>query len=77
MQDDSIRDLAEGLREMLGAANVCADLKEIEDTTQVTESIGKTALDIALLIEESTRYSFLPGKLLAERGMGGKLMTAF
>lgn len=71
MQDDDIRDLAEGLREMLGAAKICADLKEIEETTQVTESIGKTALDIALLIEECTRYSSLPGKLLAERMMRG------
>lgn len=64
MQDDSIRDLAESLREMLGAANVCPDLKEIDNTTRVTEGIGKTALDIALLIEESTRYSSLPGKFL-------------
>ncbi|KAF9009620.1 ankyrin repeat-containing domain protein [Cyathus striatus] len=58
-QDDAVKELAESLREMLGAANACPDLREIENTTRVSESIGLAALDIASLIEECTRHTYM------------------
>ncbi|KAF7976798.1 hypothetical protein HWV62_5652 [Athelia sp. TMB] len=49
-EDDTVRDLVESLREMAGAASQCPDLLVIEGTVDVIEEIGRTSLDIALLI---------------------------
>ncbi|KAF7976885.1 hypothetical protein HWV62_5427 [Athelia sp. TMB] len=52
--DDAVRDLAEHLREMVGAASTCPNLLEIEGTSNVIDEIGRTSLDTALLIHEYT-----------------------
>ncbi|KAF8169539.1 hypothetical protein BJ912DRAFT_1067147 [Pholiota molesta] len=57
--DDSIRDLAESLREMLGVAKEYPGLLLIEGTTNVTEEIGRTSLKVTSLIYEYTRPSFI------------------
>jgi hypothetical protein len=57
--DDSIRDLAESLREMLGVAKEYPDLLFIGGTTNVTEEIGRTSLKVTSLIYEYTRPSFI------------------
>ncbi|KAF9480554.1 hypothetical protein BDN70DRAFT_856548, partial [Pholiota conissans] len=57
--DDTIRDLAESLREMLGIATQCLDLKVIEGTTNVIEEIGRTSLKITSLVHEYTRLGFM------------------
>ncbi|KAF7965800.1 hypothetical protein HWV62_41763 [Athelia sp. TMB] len=49
-EEDIVRDLVEGLREMAGAASECPDLLVIDGTVDVIEEIGRTSLDIALLI---------------------------
>jgi ABC-type amino acid transport system permease subunit len=62
--DDTVRDLAESLRETLGIAKEYPDLLVVEGTTNVIEEIGRTSLKIASLIHEYTKLS-LPGKLVS------------
>jgi hypothetical protein len=63
-QDQAIRGLAEGLREMLGSAVRCGhDLPLIEGTTNVMEEIGQASLEVASLIDEYTKHSFV-GKMI-------------
>jgi hypothetical protein len=52
LQDESIRELASTLREMLGTANVIPDLQEIPNMTSVIEEIGQQSLQVASLIHE-------------------------
>jgi hypothetical protein len=58
VQDETIRTLAEGLREMIGAANKVRDLLVIEGTTNVSEEIGRLSLQAASLINEYTKLPF-------------------
>ena len=55
LQDESIRDLASTLREMLGTANAIPDLPVIQNTTNVIEEIGRQSLQVASLIHEYTK----------------------
>jgi len=54
LQDESIRDLASTLREMLGTANAIPDLPVIQNTTNVIEEISRQSLQVASLIHEYT-----------------------
>lgn len=54
--DDSARDLAESLNDMVDIANKCADFQAIED---VVEEMGHTCLQVASLIQEYTKLSSL------------------
>jgi len=58
-QDDTVRNLAESLYEMIGVAACCADLSHIDGTTDVVAEIGKLSLEVASLIDEYTRHSFV------------------
>ncbi|KAF8954322.1 hypothetical protein BDZ97DRAFT_490998 [Flammula alnicola] len=58
IQDDSIRELADTLREMLGAANAAPDLPVIADTTNILEEISRQSLQIASLIDEYTKLCY-------------------
>ncbi|KAG6904884.1 hypothetical protein DXG01_006459, partial [Tephrocybe rancida] len=55
LQDESIRDLASALREMLGTANAIPDLPVIQNTTNVIEEISRQSLEVASLIHEYTK----------------------
>jgi hypothetical protein len=57
LQDDSIRELAGTLREMLAAANMVPDLPMIPSTTNVIEDISRQSLRVASLIHEYTKMS--------------------
>ncbi|KAF8960319.1 hypothetical protein BDZ97DRAFT_1922228 [Flammula alnicola] len=52
VQDDSIRELADTLREMLGGANVVPDLPVIAETTNILEEISRQSIQIASLIDD-------------------------
>jgi hypothetical protein len=55
VQDESIRELASTLREMLGTAYAIPDLPEIPNTTSVIDEIGRQSLQVASLIHEYTK----------------------
>ena len=55
LQDESIRDLANTLREMLGTANAIPSLPVIQYTTNVIEEISRQSLQVASLIHEYTK----------------------
>ena len=55
IQDDSIRELASTLREMLGTANAMPNLPVIPDTIDVIEAISRQSLQVASLIHEYTK----------------------
>jgi len=61
LQDEAVLDLAESLREMVGVANESPDLPVINGTSNVIEEIGRTALQVASLIDEYTKLPFLGG----------------
>jgi hypothetical protein len=61
LQDEAVLDLAESLREMVGVANECPDLPVISGTSNILEEIGRTALQVASLIDEYTKLPFLGG----------------
>jgi hypothetical protein len=61
VQDETIRALAEGLREMIGAANKVRNLLLVEGTTDVIEEIGRLSLQAASLIDEYTKLPFIGG----------------
>jgi hypothetical protein len=63
LQDDNVRSLTESLREMVGIAAEHPDLPLIRGTTNVIEEIGHLSLQIALLIDECAKSSFI-GQLL-------------
>jgi hypothetical protein len=63
VQDDSLRDLAESLREMVSVASACPDLRNVEGTTNVIEDIGHTSMQVASLIDEYTKSKHLAGKM--------------
>ncbi|KAF8190524.1 hypothetical protein BJ912DRAFT_925653 [Pholiota molesta] len=56
--DDSVRALADTLRETLGIAKEKPDLLLIKGTDNVIEEIGRTSLKVASLIHEYTRLPF-------------------
>ncbi|KAF9479013.1 hypothetical protein BDN70DRAFT_716430 [Pholiota conissans] len=58
LQDDSVRELAESLRELLGIAKENSRLLVIEDTTNVIDDIGRMSLKVTSLIYEYTRPNF-------------------
>jgi hypothetical protein len=58
IKDEAIRTLAEGLREMIGAANEVRNLLVIKGTTDVIEEIGRLSLQVASLIDEYTKLPF-------------------
>ena len=64
LQNDSIRQLAGTLREMLATANMVPDLPEIPNTTNVIEDIGCQSLRVASLIHEYTKLSLAGDSLL-------------
>ena len=55
VDDESVRGLAEKLREMLGIAQECPDLKKIPGTTNVIKEMEDVCLSVASLIEEYTK----------------------
>jgi len=57
--DGNVRDIAENLREMLGAANAFPGLPELASTTNVIKEIGRLSLQIASLIHEYTKAPYL------------------
>ncbi|KAF8960073.1 hypothetical protein BDZ97DRAFT_1358391 [Flammula alnicola] len=61
IQDDSIRELADTLREMLGAANAAPNLPVIADTPNILEEISRQSLQIASLIDEYTKLCYAHG----------------
>ena len=63
LQDDSIRELAVSLREMLATANMIPDLPVIPNTTDVIVDISRQSLRVASIIHEYTKLS-LPGDSL-------------
>ena len=60
VQDDSIRELADTLREMLATADMIPDLRVIPGTTDVIADISRQSLRVASLIHEYTKLS-MPG----------------
>ena len=62
-QDDDVHTLAESLYEMMGVAAHCVDLSRIDGTTDVVAEIGTVSLEVASLIDEYIRHSFI-GKLI-------------
>jgi hypothetical protein len=42
LQDDTVQDLVKSLHEMVGVANECPNLQEIDGTTNVIEEIDRT-----------------------------------
>jgi len=69
LQDDDVRGLVESLREMVGIAAEHPDLPLIPGTTKVIEEIGHLALQIALLIDECAKSSFIGQLLLLLSGI--------
>jgi hypothetical protein len=63
VQDDSLRDLAESLREMVGVASACPDLRNVKGTADVVKDIGHAAMQVASLIDEYTKSRHLVGKM--------------
>ncbi|KIM71636.1 hypothetical protein PILCRDRAFT_16881 [Piloderma croceum F 1598] len=59
LQDDDVRGLAERLREMVGIAAEYPALPLIPGTTNVIEEVGHLSLQIALLIDECAKSSFI------------------
>ncbi|KAF8817315.1 ankyrin, partial [Phlegmacium glaucopus] len=59
LQDESIRELAITLREMLGTANAIPDLPVIPHTTDVIEAISRQSLQVASLIHEYTKLPWI------------------
>ena len=57
LQDDSIRQLADTLREMLATANMVPGLPVIPNTSNVIGDIGRQSLRVASLIHEYTKLS--------------------
>ena len=64
LQDDSIRELAGTLREMLATANMIPDLPVIPNTTNVIVDIGRQSLRAGSLIHEYTKLSLAGNSLL-------------
>ena len=64
LQDDSIRELAGTLREMLATANMIPDLPVIPNTTDVIVGISRQSLRVASLIHEYTKLSLAGDSLL-------------
>jgi hypothetical protein len=61
VQDETIRTLAEGLCEMIGAANKVRNLLGIEGAINIIEEIGRLSLQAASLIDEYTKLPFVGG----------------
>ena len=57
IQDDSIRELAGTLREMLATANTIPDLLVIPNASDVIVDISRQSLRVASLIHEYTKLS--------------------
>lgn len=64
LQDDSIRELAGTLRELLATAAMIPDLPVIPNTTDVIVGISRQSLRVASLIHEYTKMSFAGDSLL-------------
>ena len=58
LQDESVRDLADSLREMVYAANECPDLSVLKGAENIIEAIGWVSLQIASFIDEYARRTF-------------------
>jgi hypothetical protein len=58
LQDDCIRDLAEGLQDMLAFVNECSDLRPIKGATDVIKEMSRGVLEAASLIDEYAKPSF-------------------
>ena len=64
LQDDSIRELAGTLREMLATANMIPDLPVIPNTSDVIVGISRQSLRVASLIHEYTKLSLTGDSLI-------------
>ena len=64
LQDDSIRELAGILREMLANANMIPDLLVISNATNVIIDISRQSLRVASIIHEYTKLSLAGDALL-------------
>ncbi|KIJ05704.1 hypothetical protein PAXINDRAFT_21060 [Paxillus involutus ATCC 200175] len=58
LNDDNVRGLAESLRELVGVAGDCP-VAEIKGTPHVIESIERLVFEVASLIDEYTKSSFM------------------
>ncbi|KDR71040.1 hypothetical protein GALMADRAFT_802023 [Galerina marginata CBS 339.88] len=58
LQDESVRELARTLREMLATANKFRNLEEILNMPNVVEEIGHQSIQVASLIHEYAKLSF-------------------
>ena len=65
IQDLSVRNLAESLRELVCAANECSDIPVIKGTEDVIDAIGRVSLEIASFIDEYARLR-LPGEPIVQ-----------
>ncbi|KAF7983536.1 hypothetical protein HWV62_21098 [Athelia sp. TMB] len=75
LDDAPIRGLVESLCELASAANACPDLLNSQHTIEIIDEIGRTSLDIGLIIHRYTdpsltgKWSFsvrAPGNLLSD-----------
>ena len=64
IQDESIRDLASALREMLGTANAIPDLPKIPNMDNVIEEISRQSLQVASLIHKYTKLPWAGNLIL-------------
>jgi hypothetical protein len=67
VMDNDIRILAETLREMVGVAADCPDLRKVEGSTDVIFEISRASLDVASLIDEYTESQSLGGNGLLDK----------
>ena len=64
LQDDSIRELAGTLREMLATGNMIPGLPVIPNTSDVIVGISRQSLRVASLIHEYTKLSLTGDSLI-------------
>ena len=58
IQDESIRELATTLRDILSIIKAIPNLQEIPNTTNVIKEINRQSLEVAALIQEYTKLHF-------------------
>ncbi|KAH9478134.1 hypothetical protein JR316_0008587 [Psilocybe cubensis] len=72
IQDQSIRELAENLREMLATANEKLDLPKIPNAVDIIKQIGQHSLQVASIMHEYTQLSYNKRTLFLSTGNLGK-----
>ncbi|KAI0059572.1 WD40 repeat-like protein [Artomyces pyxidatus] len=59
VEDEAMRDLAIDLRDMLGYARRCTNVKKIDGTTDILVEVGRLVSDGAIIIDERMRHGFI------------------